>query len=260
MTFQDVFQELIEILSSKGDGTISWEQVRQWPKNTIEIFQNAGWLKPKSPAKRVECPGCEENCYMPVHSITAKNDQPAKNYVACDQRDDMGRIPIPPDYLQQWQITENQVAQWVGRELSIRGKPKKDKGSGTIRIGYLQGTKRNNTLELSVNEQAFMMASGHSLPLIEVVYLVGNQLEIDQMALLNMVDRPPPSDRYNPSLARREARKLDTQTRYKGWQKAYRELKKTRRNMSDVWYSQQIEKMDIAEGRDSETIRKEMKK
>jgi hypothetical protein len=47
---------------------------------------------------------------------------------------------------------------------------------------------------------------------------------------------------------------------YGQWRKAYRELKKKRPNMSDVWYSQQIAKLDIALGRDAETIRKQMKK
>ena len=50
MTLEDVLQELIQVLSSKGDGTISWEQVRQWPESAIEIFQDAGWIKPKEPA------------------------------------------------------------------------------------------------------------------------------------------------------------------------------------------------------------------
>lgn len=67
--------------------------------------------------------------------------------------------------------------------------------------------------------------------------------------------------RYSPSNIRREARKLETQVMYKSWQKAYRDLfkKHKHKNMPDVWYSQQIEKMDIAEGRDAETIRKHMK-
>jgi hypothetical protein len=64
--------------------------------------------------------------------------------------------------------------------------------------------------------------------------------------------------RYTPSNHRREARKLDTQDMHKSWQKAYRSLKQSRPEMSDVWCSQQIAKMDIAQGRNAETIRKHM--
>jgi hypothetical protein len=67
-------------------------------------------------------------------------------------------------------------------------------------------------------------------------------------------------DRPKPTSARREARKLDTQARYKSWQKEYRILKKNRPDMSDVWYSQQIAKMVIGKGSNAETIRKRMKK
>ena len=65
---------------------------------------------------------------------------------------------------------------------------------------------------------------------------------------------------YTPNNARREARKLNTDAKYASWQKAYRRLAKNRPNMSDVWYSQQIAKMDIAKGSSPETIRKNMKK
>lgn len=63
-----------------------------------------------------------------------------------------------------------------------------------------------------------------------------------------------------PNNAKREARKLDTQAMYKQWCKEYRILKKNRPNMSDVWYSQQIAKMEIAHDRNANTIRKQMKK
>jgi ribosomal protein L20 len=66
--------------------------------------------------------------------------------------------------------------------------------------------------------------------------------------------------RYMPSNARREARKLATQALYEAWRKAYRDLKKQHRNMTGVWYSRRIEKMDIANERSAETIRKHMKK
>ena len=66
---------------------------------------------------------------------------------------------------------------------------------------------------------------------------------------------------YKPSNVKREAGKLKTQKMYQTWQKKYRELVKIHghKNMSGEWYSQQIAKLEIAEGRDSDTIRGEMK-
>jgi len=70
----------------------------------------------------------------------------------------------------------------------------------------------------------------------------------------------PGENRYKPNNARREARKLDTQAKYGSWQKKYKILRKNRPDMSDVWYSLQIAKLDIAKGSSPETIRKHMKK
>jgi hypothetical protein len=58
----------------------------------------------------------------------------------------------------------------------------------------------------------------------------------------------------------REARRKSTLTKYKRWQKEYRRLKKSRPKMSDVWYSQQIAKLDVADDRSADTIRKHMKR
>jgi len=263
MTLQEVLQELIQRLGSGGDTTLASEQVREWPKGAIEVFQKAGWIKPTVAASIVECPRCEENCFMPVHVLPARNEQPARAYVACDRRDDMGRVKIPMSRLQQWQITEGQIAQWVSGALGLNGKPEQDKANGVFTLGSLQGKKRVGSLEFDTAESVSLKASWHSLPLSEVVYFEGDHPCIDRAAIQDLVDLPPTSessDRYQPSTARREARKLDTQAVYESWRKAYRELKKTRRGMSDVWYSQQVAKTDIANGRDAETIRKHMKK
>ena len=263
MTHDDVLQGLIQHLDSPGDSTLSWEQVREWPKGTIEIFEKAGWIKAKASAKSLVCPGCEESCFMPVNISPAIQGHPIRAYVACDRRDDMGRIPIPPEMMQQWQITEYQIGQWLALELGLRGKPKKDKTTQTIQIGDLQGKKQSGRLELASAESISLKASGHTLPFIEVVYFQGNQLQIDKNAIIKMVDKPYPSeikDGYQHSNARREIRKKDTQDMYKSWRKAYGDFKRKRRNMSDTWYSQQIEKMEIAQGRKAETIRRRLKK
>jgi len=71
--------------------------------------------------------------------------------------------------------------------------------------------------------------------------------------------KPEAGIQPTPTNARREAHKQDTQAMYKSWQKEYRRLKKSRPEMTDVWHSQQITKLDIAKGRSPDTIRKQMK-
>jgi hypothetical protein len=260
MTLDDVLQDLMQRLGSQGDSIIAWEQVREWPKEAVEIFQKAGWIKLTVPARSVVCPGCEENCFMPVHVPPAMQGKPLQAFVACEQRDDMGRVPIPSATLQQWQVTENQLTKWLAQEISMRGKPKRDRETKNILIGDVQGKKRTGSLELVFKESVTLKISEHILSLNEIVFLDGHQLRIDRAAILDLVDRHPAKDRYTPSIARNEARKLDTQAIYKGWQRAYRALKRKNPDKSDNWCALQITKTDVAQGRDSETIRKNMKK
>ena len=89
------------------------------------------------------------------------------------------------------------------------------------------------------------------------------KLAADKDKLCLRADKPataPGASAYKPSSVRREARKLDTQKQYAAWQKSYKELKRHRRGMSDVWYSQQIARQDISNNRNPETIRKHMKR
>jgi hypothetical protein len=95
----------------------------------------------------------------------------------------------------------------------------------------------------------------------ELVGYRDGKYSVDGDMIRQVVDSVTTADpRYTPSNARRESRKLATQAMYEAWRKAYRDLKKKRRNMTDVWYSQQIAKQGIAANRSAETIRKHMKK
>lgn len=190
MTLQDVLQELIQRLGSGGDTDLAWEQVREWPKGAIEVFQKAGWIMPTEAASSVECPGCEENCFMLVHVAAAQGGQPARAYVACDIRDDMGRVKIPISRLQQWQITESQVACWISGALGLKGKPERDQASRVFTLGSLQGKKRLGSLVFDTVESVSLKVSGHSLPLSEVIIFEGDQPGIDRAAILDLVDLP----------------------------------------------------------------------
>ncbi len=259
MTLEDVLEDLILRLEQSGDKTISWDQVQRWPEGAIELFQNEGWIKPALFAKSVVCPGCEENCFMPVHAQT-KNGQPTRIYVACDYRDDMGRIPIPQEMLQQWKLTQDQVARWVNRSLGIKGKPKKDKKSGTIHLGNYQGKTKSGLLQLDCQAPVSLKASNASSPLIELFTVKKNLIQVNLKKILKFVDYSPPSNQYQPSVIKREARKQDTKTRHSGWGTEYRKIKRKNPGQSDNWCAIQISRMPIGQGYSSETIRKNMKK
>lgn len=263
MTLAEVLQELIQRLGPEGDTVLTGEQVRQWPTGAIELFQEAGWIAPTDRATTVECSGCEENCFKPVHVLPARNGQPARAYVACDEPAALGRVKIHLSRLRQWQITDAQIAQWLSGALGLKGKTERDQARGVYTLGTLQGKKRLGALSFDTVAPVSLKVSGHSIPLSDIINFAGEHAQIDRSAILTLVDLPPMSEspnRYQPSTARRDSRKLDTQAMYESWQKEYRALKKRDRNRSDVWCSQQIAKREIANGRDAETIRKHMKK
>ena len=65
--------------------------------------------------------------------------------------------------------------------------------------------------------------------------------------------------RVSSSKARREFRRLEIQKRNKLWNKEYLRLRKEHPDKPDNWCAIQISKMQIAQGRSKETIRKNMK-
>ena len=58
---------------------------------------------------------------------------------------------------------------------------------------------------------------------------------------------------------KQELRKLETLAKYQDWNDAYIKLKKSKPDMSDVWYSKKIAKMNISQGKSAGTIVKKMK-
>lgn len=114
---------------------------------------------------------------------------------------------------------------------------------------------------LKTNGSLELLAGSNSVPLSELLQFGTRGYSIDATSVQQLADTASTGDsHYTPSNARQEARKLETQSLYQSWRKAYRELKQRRPGMSDVWYSQQIAKSSSASGRNAETIRKHMKR
>jgi hypothetical protein len=108
-----------------------------------------------------------------------------------------------------------------------------------------------------------LVAGGNAVPLAELVSFNKDAYSVEDTMVHLLVDTATTADnRYTPSITKRELNKRATQAMYKDWQKAYRDLKRKPTHKSDVWYAQKIAKTKTInpKGRDSDTIRKHMKK
>ncbi len=256
---------LIELLARVGanDGAavlMSEHDLTQWPGAAVAAMKRQRLLLKGPAGKSAVCPECEDECWMPVH-VVARGDELPTAYIVCDTRSDVGRVEISLDRLQQWQCSPEQVCSFVATTLGLRQTDKRRPASADfLEIGMATGAKRTQMLGLKCDGELRLVAGADELPLADCLSYDGNAYSLDGATIRLLVDAANTADqRYTPCNAKREARKLDTQAMYAEWQKAYRELKKKRKDMSETWYSQQIAKQSVAKGRNPGTIKKHMK-
>jgi hypothetical protein len=260
MTPLEALLELLERVEAGGDGTavVSEAELSRWPAEAVRQLKAQKLLVRASPAWSVVCPGCEQECMMPVCASKRRTDTTIL-FVVCDKRDDINRVRLTEAHLRQWRCGVEAVRAFVARGLGLRSGQQK-MSSGVWELGVLRGRKRSQMVCLRTGEALELVVGERALPLGEFVTFGPESYSIDVEVVRGLVDEATTGDpRYTPSVARREVRKLDTLALHESWQTEYQALKKRRPEMSDVWYSQQIAKMDIASGRSAETIRKHMK-
>jgi len=196
---------------------------------------------------------------MSVHTRPATTGKPS-SFIVCDKRSDINRVPVPPGRIVQWQSNVDLVCRFVASSLGLRGSQKKTDSAARREIGIVCGDKRSQMLCLETSDTLTLVVGNSKLPLAEVIEFQEGTYSLDAAPIRRLADSATTADdRYTPSNAKREARKLDTQARYERWRKEYRALRKERPGMSGSWYAQRIAKMEIAQHRDAETIRKRMK-
>lgn len=254
---------LIELLGRVGAGNgeavfLNQEELSQWPVTAVAAMKSQKLFTKARPAVSVVCIGCERECVMPVHDLpTTRSPAP---FIVCDKRSDINRVAVSTDRLTQWRCDAHAVCGFVAGSLGLRASDQHPANGDLMNIGMARGDKRSQMLALRVDGRLSLVIGNNAVPLAELVDFDDGAYSLDVAIVRQMVDAATPADpRYTPTIAKREARKLDTQTMYERWQKAYRALRKRRPNMSDVWYSEQIAKTDVALGRDAGTIKKNMK-
>ena len=262
MTLQNVITSLLNRLGHGRQGdTLSQEEIQHWPAPALILLLEEKLITPTALAQAITCPGCPENCFKPVKSFTVKLGDPPHYFIACDETDYMGKIAIRTEQLQQWQINDKLLATWLLNKLQLRTIANPPKSIGELVIGSILNDHFHCHIGLSTVEALSLKVNQLKIPLIDVLFVEDNQLIIDTAAIKSLAKQSlsvTPKE-YKHSVVKRETRKLETEAMYANWQKAYRELKRKHPKMNDTWMSKQIAKIDIAQNRDSETIRKKMK-
>lgn len=263
MTPLDALLELLERVGACRDAAalVSEEELSQWPAEAVRSLKAQKLLAKASPATTVVCPGCEQECTMPVETPLAEAGA-AASFVVCDKRDDTSRVAVPAGRLRQWRCGVEAVAAFVAQSLGLRAGYRRITDAGLLELGLVTGKLRNQMVCLRADGQLNLVAGQNAVPLAELVRFGTKGYSVGSEAIRQLVDAATTGDsRYTPNKARSEARKLQTETLHKRWQKEYRGLKKRRPELSDVACAKAIAKMgDIAQGRNEETIRKHMKR
>lgn len=267
MTQNDVLLSLLEAMDATGEAHfVGWDTAQQWSDGTLGTFLATGILTTAKPALSVECQKCPKRCFMDVHQLPGRDNKPTRAFVTCDDPEmqgQMGRIEIPTERLQQWQVTALQLAKVIARLLDIECKSEDRHGQINIRVGMVKG--KNGRRWLSLNKSPLTLEIyDHQLPLEELLFFEDGALAIDRMRIEQLINKASGSGgkKYKPSTEKREAGKRKTEAMYEDWQEEYIKLRQKHPDTvrwTDSWIAKQIAKLDTAQGRDWDTIRKHMK-
>jgi len=186
----DVLPILLDRLAAAAGDVVlfSEHELAEWPAPALARLKAEGLLVKGPPADTLTCPGCEEDCLMPVEIATTASGA-LRAFVVCDQRDDVGRVAIARDLLEQWTSSPERVADVLARLLNIR-RSGSDSTARRWDVGVLKGAKGSAHVVLGIENELRLTIAGHSLPVADVLELGEKSLSIERRALLRCVDNP----------------------------------------------------------------------
>lgn len=190
MKSEDALMELLHRVAAAG-GASAWfsgRELADWPAAPLGQLKAAGLLFKGPPADAVTCPGCEEDCTMPVE-VAVSQSGAARAFVFCDKRDDVGRVTVPVDLLEQWVCSPERLADGLAALLGIR-RGTDDLAASRWEVGLLKGAKHSAHVVLGIDRDMQLGLAGHAVALADVLDLGEKGLSVDRRALLRCVDNP----------------------------------------------------------------------
>jgi hypothetical protein len=238
---------------------MGWDEVSQWPEGLLKQFLTLGLVAKDVGAKSLTCAGCENQCTMDV----LLTEDAKRAFIVCDHpdmQDQVGRIQVPMERLQQWQVSTQQFASVIAAMLGLDAKPSFNKETASYKLGMLKSEGGRRWANLFTRPLRLEI-TGHFVPLGDMLFFDGGELVLDINRIQSLLSSSPANvgKAYTPNTNKQEARKAATQAMYQNWRDEYQVLLRKNPNKSEEWYSNQIAKMKIAQGRSAGTIVKNMK-
>lgn len=207
MNLADVLPAVLDRLAAAAGevALFSERELTEWPAAALARLKAEGLLVKGPPADTLTCPGCEEDCTIPVETDTTPGGT-LRAFVVCDKRDDVARVAITRDLLEQWTSSPERVADVLARLLGIR---RSGSDSTALRwdVCVLKGAKCSAHVVLGIENELRLAIAGHSLPVGDVLELGDKGLSIERRALLRCVDNPVAAAGDEPSAEQRRKRR-----------------------------------------------------
>jgi hypothetical protein len=118
--YQDLLGTLLHGIDASPSTVFRSDHLRRWPERARKIFVEAGLLVETEPAAVVLCEECERGCLKEVQYAPIEADELPRAYIYCDERDDIGLIPIALDRLRQWRASTSALARVVASLCGTR--------------------------------------------------------------------------------------------------------------------------------------------
>lgn len=238
---------------------IGWDAIVQWPEGLLKQFLTRGLVVKNVNTKSLICIGCEHHCTTDV----LLTEDAKRAFIVCDHpdmQDQMGRIQVPLERLQQWQVSAQQFANLIAAMLGLDAKPAYNKETASYKLGMLKGKDGRRWISLFARPLRLEVA-GYFVPLGDMLFFEGGELVIDVDRVESLTSSKPANagKPYTPNTNKQDARKAATQAMYQNWRDEYQALLLKHPDKTDSWFSKQIAKLPIAHNKSAETIRKHMK-
>tara|TARA_R110002072_G_C7966658_1_gene534363 strand:- start:3451 stop:4170 length:720 start_codon:yes stop_codon:yes gene_type:complete len=238
---------------------VGYDTVQQWQEGALNALLFHGLLRTAPAAHTLECRGCEEHCFSDV--VVRTSEGKARAHIVCEvpeRQAEMGLVSVPLERLQQWQSSPTMVARFIAGVLGLDAELATAKNAA-LRLGMLKGPHGRRWVSLLV-ETLSLEVGQHSIPVTELLFVDDGSVVLDEPRIRGLLSLQAESTSkpYMPSTDKRESRKQNTEAMRQDWRDAHKQLRCEHPGQSNRWYAIRIAKLPAAQGRDAETIRRQL--